>query len=372
MELEDKNSSLEEIEKLHGINKEDVLTVSQLNKYVKKVLSDNPRLSRIYVVGEVTGLFRHSSGCLFFRIKDGDSVIKCAYLKKNNRHLEFHLKDGLEILVSGSLVLREKKGIYEIQVYDAYPVGTGISHLKFTQVREKLEKQGLFDEKHKKMIPTLPRSIGLISSEESQGYTDVLEGLKNRFPNVVVKFISAPMQGDRAPGAIGKAISVLNEHQVDIIIIARGGGPAEEMMCFNDEGLARNIFHSRTPIITGIGHEADQTIADLVADQKAATPSMAAKLAVPRKEELVKRIDSSRDRLRKGYDVFIKSVQREKALKRYKVIVAVVIVVAIALGVVLYLTFSNKVSVALLKQGAVAIAKIFETVKTNFLKRGRP
>ena len=186
----------------------------------------------------------------------------------------------------------------------------------------------MFDEKYKKEIPVIPKSIGLITSKTGVAYKDILQILKSRFPNMTIKLVDTPTQGDKASREIIKAIQMFNHTKsVDVIILARGGGSVEDLMCFNDEELARTIFTSKIPIITGIGHETDYTIADLVADKRAPTPSIAAKIAVIDKRDLIDEIDSLRSELQRSYNNFITSKLKDKKLKRYKVAVIVLIIV---------------------------------------------
>jgi len=242
--------------------------------------------------------------------------------------LSFKIENGLEILVFGSISTYQKRGLYQLIISAVFPVGEGAFYLKNKQLKEKLSKEGLFDEKHKKEIPAVPKTIGLITSKTSAACEDVFQIFKTRFPNITIKLIDTLTQGDNASQELITAIRKLNHiKSIDVILLVRGGGSTEDLMCFNDEKLARTIFASKIPIITGIGHETDYTIADHVADKRAATPSVAAKLAILDKKDIIEEINTVRNELRKSYDNFITSKLKDKKLKRYKIAIIVLIIV---------------------------------------------
>lgn len=315
---------MEEIKKLYGIDRKNILTVSEVSEYIKNKLANDPKLNQIYVLGEITNISKPISGHIYFDTKDEHSLLSCVFFRGDSKKLSFEIENGMEVLILGSITTYEKKSRYQLRVSSILPVGEGAFYLKFKQLKEKLSKEGLFDEEHKKEIPLLPKIIGLITSKTGSAIKDVLKVLKNRFPNINVKLVPTSMQGDNASKEIIGAINLLNgfEH-IDVIIIARGGGAKEDLMCFNDEELARTIFKSKIPIITGIGHETDYTIADFVADIKSPTPSVAAKDAVPDKQELLEKISSLRNELKKGYDNFVKNKKKEKEVKRYRIVIVV-------------------------------------------------
>lgn len=316
-----KEELLEQIEELHGISRTNVLTVSQVSEHIHDALSNDPKLNRIYVLGEVTNA-SEKQGHVYFDIKDEESLLQCILFAGNNRNLSFKIENGLEILVFGSINTYKKRGIYQLNVFAVFPVGEGAFYLQFKQLKEKLSKEGLFDDKHKKEIPTLPETIGLITSKTSAACKDILQILKNRFPNITIKLIDTLTQGSKASQEIINAIKTMNHiKSIDVIILARGGGSIEDLMCFNDEQLAHAIYASNIPIITGVGHETDYTIADFVADKRAATPSIAAKFAVPNKKDLIDEVNSVGNELKKSYDNFITSKLKDKKLKRYKMAV---------------------------------------------------
>ncbi len=322
-----KSEILKQIEKIHGISKENILTVSQVSKYIHDTLYDDPKLQRIYVLGEVSNA-SEKQGHIYFDIKDEEALLRCILFAGTNTKLSFKIENGMEILVLGSINTYPKRGMYQLIVSAVFPVGEGALYLQFKQLKEKLTQEGLFDEKHKKEIPLLPKAIGLITSRTSAACKDVLQILQSRFSNMTIKLVDTLTQGDKASQEIINAIQTLNHaRSVDVIILVRGGGSIEDLMCFNDEQLARAIFSSKIPIITGIGHETDHTIADFVADKRAATPSFAAKHAVPDKRDLVDEVNSARNELKKSYDNFIASKIKDKKLKRYKIVIIILIMI---------------------------------------------
>jgi len=329
-----RKESLEKIKEVYGIDSKNILTVSQVSEYIKNRLTDDPKLNQIYVLGEITNISKPDSGHIYFDIKDKNSLsynlLSCIFFREDNKKLSFKIENGLEVLIFGSIITYEKKSSYQLRVSLVLPIGEGAFYLKFKQLKEKLSKEGLFDEEHKKEIPLLPGCIGLITSKTGSAIKDIFKVLKNRFPNINIKLISTSTQGDNASKEMIKSINILNRFEyIDAIIIARGGGATEDLMCFNDEELARTIFKSKIPIITGIGHETDYTIADFVADKRTPTPSIAAKIAVPNKQELVERINSLRNELKKSFDNFIESKQKEKEIRGYKIIILVIIIIII-------------------------------------------
>ncbi len=226
-----KKELLEQIEKLHGISKNNILSVSQVSEYIQNKLSTDSKLNQIYVLGEVTNASESRSGFLFFDIKDEESLLSCIIFPKNNSNLSFDIENGLDVLVFGSIITYKKKSIYQLNVLSVSPVGEGAFYLKFKQLKEKLSNEGLFDEEHKKELPPLPRCIGLITSKTSSACKDIMEVLRNRFSNITIKLIDTSTQGVKAFQGIIDAIKTLNRiGYVDIIILARGGGSIEDLM----------------------------------------------------------------------------------------------------------------------------------------------
>jgi len=277
------------------LNKNKILSVGELSRYIKSLL-ERDELSNLWVQGEISNFKLHSSGHIYFSMKDGDAILRCVMFKENARNLKFTPSDGMKVVVKGDIRVYEKKGYYQLYAYEMRAGGVGELYIAFLKLKEKLKKEGLFDEKYKKELPKIPEKIGLITSPTGAVIHDVIKVIKRRYP---VKIILAPVhvQGLYAAEEIKNAIEVLNEQDVDLIILARGGGSLEDLWAFNEEKVAKAIFSSNIPIISAIGHESDYTIADFVADKRAPTPSAAAEIAVPDRRELMERLEVIRKRM---------------------------------------------------------------------------
>ena len=277
------------------LNKNKILSVGELSRYIKSLL-ERDELSNLWVQGEISNFKLHSSGHIYFSMKDGDAILRCVMFKENARNLKFTPSDGMKVVVKGDIRVYEKKGYYQLYAYEMRAGGVGELYIAFLKLKEKLKKEGLFDEKYKKELPKIPEKIGLITSPTGAVIHDVIKVIKRRYP---VKIILAPVhvQGLYAAEEIKNAIEVLNEQDVDLIILARGGGSLEDLWAFNEEKVAKAIFSSNIPIISAIGHESDYTIADFVADKRAPTPSAAAEIAVPDRWELMERLEVIRRRM---------------------------------------------------------------------------
>ncbi len=259
-----------------------ILTVTQLNTYAKSIIEQDIALSNVFVVGEISNFIDHyRSGHLYMSIKDNQSVISAVMFAGNASKLKFKPENGMSVIIRGRVSIYERDGRYQLYIDDMQPDGVGALAVAFEQMKEKLSKAGLFDAEHKLLIPQIPEKIGVISSPTGAAVQDVLNVLNRRFPIAEVIFAGVQVQGDSAAPTIIDAIKKLNNTDVDVIIIARGGGSTEDLWPFNDEKLAYTIFESQIPIISGVGHETDFTICDFVADLRAPTPSAAAELAVP-------------------------------------------------------------------------------------------
>lgn len=263
------------------------LTVSQLNNYIKTLVDRDEFLNNVYIKGEISNFKRHYTGHLYFTLKDGDSLIKCVMFKTYTSYLKFEPKDGMAVLILGTVAVYERDGVYQIYAKGMEADGLGALHVAYEQLKEKLESKGMFDEKFKKKIPVLPKSIGVVTSKTGSVIKDIINVTTRRFPNVNIKLYPAAVQGEGAAETIVRGIKYFNEFKnVDTIIIARGGGSLEDLWPFNEEITANAIFESEIPIISAVGHETDFTIADFVADLRAPTPSAAGELAVPDINEL--------------------------------------------------------------------------------------
>lgn len=259
-----------------------ILTVTQLNTYAKSVIEQDRTLNNVFVVGEISNFVDHyRSGHLYMSIKDNQSVISAVMFSGNASKLKFQPQNGMSVIIRGKVSIYERDGKYQLYIDDMQPDGIGALAIAFEQLKDKLSKAGLFDNEHKMRIPDMPQKIGIISSPTGAAVQDVLNVLNRRFPVAEIIFAGVQVQGDNAATTIIDAIKKLNKTDVDVIIIARGGGSAEDLWPFNDEKLAYAIYDSQIPIISGVGHETDFTICDFVADLRAPTPSAAAELTVP-------------------------------------------------------------------------------------------
>jgi len=256
------------------------LTVSEVTKIIKDRLMGEPGLKNVYIVGEVFEVSVPSSGHIYFSLKDADAVIRCVMWRSRAGSLTFKLEPGLKVVAFGSIGLYERSGQYQISVDRLQQEGLGALHQAFERLRKKLEAEGLFDDARKRPIPKFPRVVGLVTSRTGAAIQDIVRVSTTRWPAANLLLSQASVQGDSAPQELIHALELLNrvaqaEH-IDVIIVARGGGSPEDLAAFNDEALARAIAASGVPVVTGIGHEVDRTIADYVADKYAATPSQAA------------------------------------------------------------------------------------------------
>lgn len=293
------------------------VTVSQLNRYIKAVFEEDKKLSDLYVKGEISNYTHHrASGHLYFSMKDGGSTIKAVMFKGHAQDLRFEPENGMSVLVRASLGVYERDGVYQLYVTDIQPEGVGAYAVAFEQIRQRLLAQGLFDERHKKPLPALPRRIGVVTSETGAALQDIINMLSRRWPLCTLVVSNAAVQGKDAPIALVKALQALDiEGSCDIIIIGRGGGSAEDLWCFNDEDLARAVFAAITPVISAVGHETDYTICDFVADLRAPTPSAAAELATPSMEQLIRQLAAYRAILRnRGTQLLSYQMKRLKTM----------------------------------------------------------
>ena len=265
----------------------EAISVSDLNEYIKNKISNDEFLNNVLVKGEISNFKHHYTGHMYFTIKDENSLIKCIMFKTYTSNLNFVPKDGMKVIVFGTVSVFERDGIYQIYCKDMKNDGMGDLYTKYNELKEKLEKEGLFNNKYKKNIPFMPETIGVLTSQTGSVIRDIINVSTRRNPNVNIKLFPIPVQGEGAGEKIAKAIEIMNNNNIsDVIIIARGGGSIEDLWPFNEEIVARAIFKSKIPIISAVGHETDFTISDFVADLRAPTPSAAAELAVPEISEV--------------------------------------------------------------------------------------
>lgn len=264
----------------------EILSVSEINLYIKKLLQQDGRMSSVLVRGEISNFTRHSSGHLYFSLKDKTGAIKCVMFRSNAQRLQFQPGHGMEVLVSGYVSVYERDGVYQLYVEQMMAAGAGALHLAYEKLKKKLEGEGLFDKMNKRPLPFLPQKVGIVTSPTGAAIRDLLSIIHRRNAGVSVYVVPAIVQGQEGIASICQSLEVLYQRDMDVIIVGRGGGSLEELWCFNEEAVVRKIAASPVPIISAVGHETDVTLADFAADVRAATPSMAAELAVPEKNQL--------------------------------------------------------------------------------------
>lgn len=290
------------------MNQDKYLTVSALNKYITYKLEHDIHLKSIFIKGEISN-FRSSGGHHYFVLKDDESEISAVMFSNSNKNLKFIPTDGMTVLIFGTIQTYLKKGVYNINVFQMEETGLGDLHQQYLKLKEKLEKEGLFKLEYKKPIPKFSEKIGVITSATGDALHDIVSTITRRFPLATVYLYPALVQGVDAPRSLRQALYLANmQKQVDVLIIGRGGGSVEDLSCFNDEMLARDIFHSEIPIISGVGHEADFTICDFVADFRAPTPTGAAVAATPDKEKMLEELKIWNTRM----ESFIKNILKNK------------------------------------------------------------
>ena len=267
--------------------------VSEVNGYIKKLFAGDILLTYLQIEGEISNFTHHYSGHMYFSLKDDKSRIKCVMFKGDNETIDFKPKDGMRVVISGQVSVYEKDGSYQVYARRMQKQGLGDLYRAFEELKKKLSEEGLFDTDRKKTLPGIPKKIGVVTSSTGAAIRDITSILKRRYPAVHMLLYPALVQGDGAPKDIIKALKYLDSRDdIEVIIVGRGGGSFEELGAFNDEALARCIADMNTPVISAVGHETDFTIADFVADIRAATPSAAAELAVPDRRSLLDEIDS--------------------------------------------------------------------------------
>ena len=269
-----------------------ILSVGQINDYIKNKLDNDPGLRNIAIRGELSNYKVYPSGHHYFTIKDGTGAMKCVMFKSAAMRLRFRPENGMQVIAMGSVTVYVRDGVYQLYCTGMVMDGIGDLYAAFEQLKTKLSAQGLFDPAHKKPLPRLPGTIGIITSSAGAAVHDMLRILRKRYPLTQVRLLPVRVQGVEAPAEIAGAIAYANHHKLaDLLIVGRGGGSIEDLWAFNDEMVARAIYDSRIPVISAVGHEPDVTISDFVADLRAATPSNAAELAVPDQDALRQTLD---------------------------------------------------------------------------------
>jgi exodeoxyribonuclease VII large subunit len=269
----------------------EIYTVSEITKKIKDILEGS--IPKIWVEGEISNYTLHSSGHRYFSLKDENSQIRCVFWRFRNNSLKFEPEDGMKVIALGNITVYQRGGQYQLDVILLQPAGIGKLELEFQRLKEKLAREGLFDEEHKLPLPEFPETIGVVTSPTGAAIRDIIKIIHRRFPSVRIIINPVRVQGKEAAEEIAQAIKEFNQYkEVDLLIVGRGGGSLEDLWAFNEEIVARAIYNSKIPIISAVGHEIDFTIADFVADLRAPTPSAAAELAVKDRTELLKEMNS--------------------------------------------------------------------------------
>lgn len=284
-----------------------VFSVSQVNKYIKMLFDSDMFLNKITIKGEITNFKAHYTGHFYFTLKDEASTIKCVMFKSYASLVKFKPEDGMKVTITGQISVFERDGVYQIYCNKMEKDGLGDLYIAYEELKKKLEKEGLFDSKCKKEIPFLPNRVGVITSKTGAVIRDIINVSTRRYKKADILIYPAAVQGVNAASTVIKGIETFNKlNNVDVIIIARGGGSFEDLFGFNDENLARKIFESKIPIVSAVGHETDFTICDFVSDLRAPTPSAAAELVYPEYIDILNRIDNAKVRLNLAIKNYVK------------------------------------------------------------------
>ena len=275
-------------------------TVSQINTYLKNKIMRDVNLQNIYIKGEISNLRDYPNGHSYFTLKDEKSQIPAVMFKGRKNFLKFKLKDGMKVIIKGSIDVFKRDGKIQLQANSITEDGIGELYIAFEQLKKKLEKEGLFDESHKKEIPKYPKRIGIVTARTGAAVRDIITTIKRRYPYCEILVFSTLVQGDRAAPQIVRQIRHAQTFDLDTLIVGRGGGSIEDLWPFNEEIVAREIYACRIPVISGVGHEIDYTISDFVADKRAATPTAAAEIAVPDMNEIKYKINQLTRRMNKN------------------------------------------------------------------------
>ena len=278
-----------------------IFTVSEVNQFIKDLLDNVPPLQEILLRGELSNYKVYPSGHHYFTLKDSQCSLRCVMFKGSAMRLRFRPENGMQVIAAGRISVYPRDGAYQLYCTGLSPEGVGDLSVAFEQLKEKLRKEGLFDEEHKKPLPKYPRCIAIVTSPAGAAVHDMIRILRRRYPIAKVLLLPVRVQGTEAPAEITGAIRYADRHRLaDIIITGRGGGSLEDLWAFNDERVARAIYEAETPVISAVGHEPDVAISDFVADRRASTPSNAAEIAVPDMEELLRTLEGTQQRLTQG------------------------------------------------------------------------
>lgn len=287
-----------------------VYTVSQINTYIKRLFTEDYLLAKIYVKGEVSNCKYHSSGHIYFTLKDESAVMTAVMFAGNRSGLSFKMQEGQTVIVLGSISVYERDGKYQLYAREILLDGAGLLYQKFEELKNSLEEMGMFSEEYKKTIPAYARKIGIVTAKTGAAIQDIINITRRRNPYVQLYLYPAKVQGEGAAEMVAEGLWTLDQMGLDVIIVGRGGGSIEDLWAFNEEVVARAIFNCNTPVISGVGHETDTTISDFVADLRAPTPSAAAELAVFNYNEFSKQLSDSNYLINKRIKEKIESVRR--------------------------------------------------------------
>ena len=275
------------------------ISVTELNSYIKNKIADDEYLNNVLVKGEISNFKNHYTGHMYFTLKDENSLIKCIMFKSYAQKLDFMPKDGMKVFALGGVSVFERDGVYQIYVKAMQEDGVGVLYKKYEELKQRLEEKGYFDVAHKQKIPKMPKTIGVLTSQTGSVIRDIINVSTRRNPNVHIRLLPVPVQGEGAAEKIADGIRIMNENKLaDVLILARGGGSLEDLWPFNEEIVAHAVYNSKIPVISAVGHETDFSISDFVADLRAPTPSAAAELAVLDIYEVKQKINTCQNRLR--------------------------------------------------------------------------
>lgn len=292
------------------------ITVTQLTRYIKFKLDNDENLMQVFLKGEISNFKAHTRGHYYFTIKDEFSRINAIMFATNVKKLKFLPQDGMKVMLTGRISVYEASGTYQIYVNDMIEDGIGNLYVAYEQLKAKLEKEGLFDPSHKKRIPKFPEKIGIITAPTGAAIRDILSTIQRRWPIAETLLFPSLVQGAAAAPSVVRQIEQAQAYDLDVLIVGRGGGSIEDLWCFNDENVARAIYHSRIPVISAVGHEIDFTIADFVADLRAPTPTGAAEMAVQNQDDFYQFLLQLKLRLSKR--VHAKIEMEKERLERFK------------------------------------------------------
>ena len=275
------------------------ISISQLTRYIKYKIDNDINLQEVFIKGEISNFKAHSRGHFYFTLKDDESRLGAIMFASSAKNIKFEPQDGMSVLVTGKISVYPATGNYQIYVSDMIEDGVGNLYVAYEQLKKKLEQEGLFDKSHKKQIPKIPNRVGVVTAPTGAAIRDITSTIKRRWPICEVILFPALVQGETAKDSVAKQIKKADQFGLDVLIVGRGGGSIEDLWCFNEEIVAREIYNAKTPIISAVGHEVDFTIADFVADMRAPTPTGAAEIAVPNITDVINYINQLNIRINK-------------------------------------------------------------------------